>query len=325
MYFDKPFLSFDDQVNLLISRGLKVPDREHAIELLKELSYYTLVNGYKDIIQNENRFEDNYSMEDLREIHMAAQSIHSVLLKFILIIENSFKTTLTYLIGEKYGVWTDLNDQTSSNQADYLNLNNYSTSSRYTTVRNKKLREFKGKLREDNHYKIRSDALRHYKNNHNHIPPWILATELTFADVIKWYSFLKPTDKEAICSTLLSNQCITIEDKKHFFAEALEILRKFRNSTAHNGKKEWNFPISLFTRQVLQNLYADRFNCQVTLDQVDGLSGVILIVYFLLMTKETKEDFLKDLKHLESSIQQKLSNGMLLNDVFGNPLTVIFN
>ena len=136
---------------------------------------------------------------------------------------------------------------------------------------------------------------------------------------------MKPTDKEAICSTLLSNQCITIEDKKHFFAEALEILRKFRNSTAHNGKKEWNFPIRLFTRQVLQNLYADRFNCQVTLDQVDGLSGVILIVYFLLMTKETKEDFLKDLKHLESSIQQKLSNGMLLNDVFGNPLTVIFN
>lgn len=238
MCFDKPFLSFDDQVDLLISRGLKISDREQAIKLLKELSYYILVNEYKDIIQNENKFEGNYSIEDLREIHMAAQSIHSILLKFILIIENSLKTTLTYLIGEKYGIWTDPNDQTSSNQADYLNLNNYSKNGRYTTVRNKKLKEFKGKIREDNHYRIRSDALRHYKNNHNHIPPWILATELTFADVIKWYSFLKSPDKEAICHELISTSSITIEDKKHFLAEALEILRKFRNSIAHNGKKE---------------------------------------------------------------------------------------
>ena len=44
MKYTKPFLSYDDQASLLLSRGLKA-DRDVLIERLKSVNYYRL-SGY---------------------------------------------------------------------------------------------------------------------------------------------------------------------------------------------------------------------------------------------------------------------------------------
>ena len=44
----KPFLTYDQQIDKLIKKGLTVNDKDHAIELLKNNSYFSLISGYKE-------------------------------------------------------------------------------------------------------------------------------------------------------------------------------------------------------------------------------------------------------------------------------------
>lgn len=43
------FRSYEEQINILKTRGLTIPDEQLAIEILKQNNYYYLINGYKDI------------------------------------------------------------------------------------------------------------------------------------------------------------------------------------------------------------------------------------------------------------------------------------
>lgn len=42
---DKPFKTYEEQIQILESRNVIIEDRDDAIRQLKEFSYYTLVNG----------------------------------------------------------------------------------------------------------------------------------------------------------------------------------------------------------------------------------------------------------------------------------------
>lgn len=46
--YDKPFKSFDEQINILRSRGLIINDVENAKIILSTSTYYELINGYKN-------------------------------------------------------------------------------------------------------------------------------------------------------------------------------------------------------------------------------------------------------------------------------------
>lgn len=49
---DKPFLTFEEQINKLINeKHLVINNRDYALEALSSISYYDLVNGYKDLYQ----------------------------------------------------------------------------------------------------------------------------------------------------------------------------------------------------------------------------------------------------------------------------------
>ncbi|WP_293969256.1 hypothetical protein [uncultured Ruminococcus sp.] len=47
---EKRFLTYEQQIELLKSKKLFIPDEEKAIESLKQYSYYSLISGYKDIV-----------------------------------------------------------------------------------------------------------------------------------------------------------------------------------------------------------------------------------------------------------------------------------
>ena len=45
---EKEFKTYDQQLDILESRGLIVENRAAAIEYLSEIGYYCLINEYKD-------------------------------------------------------------------------------------------------------------------------------------------------------------------------------------------------------------------------------------------------------------------------------------
>ena len=46
--YDKPFKTYDEQIEILISRNINIPDPDFARMVLSSLSYYTIINGYKN-------------------------------------------------------------------------------------------------------------------------------------------------------------------------------------------------------------------------------------------------------------------------------------
>ena len=52
--YSKPFMTYEEQIDRLQSNyGLGIPDRDLAINLLKTISYYDLINGYKECFMSE--------------------------------------------------------------------------------------------------------------------------------------------------------------------------------------------------------------------------------------------------------------------------------
>ena len=54
MDYDKPFLTYPEQVQLLRKHGLIINNEEFAIHALNTISYYDLVNRYKAHFMNDD-------------------------------------------------------------------------------------------------------------------------------------------------------------------------------------------------------------------------------------------------------------------------------
>lgn len=228
--YDKPFLTYEEMLQLMESRNLTIPDAAFAQKTLSTYSYYTLVNGYKNshiMLPDSDCFVPGITFEDLYTLHTLDMSIHHILLKYILCIEGSLKSHISYVVSKEFGVYSDASDFSNTNPADYLFRDHYQRSSK----RNNTIYKLKQQLAESK----RSESLNYYRAHHNHIPPWILTTALSFGDCITWYGILRPSEKEYVCNQFFPN-AITLEDKKVYLYNALEFLRKFRNKIAHGGR-----------------------------------------------------------------------------------------
>ncbi|MGX7349087.1 hypothetical protein [Dolosicoccus paucivorans] len=49
MPYNKPFLNYEKQIELLKKRNVVIGDREFALRVLRTQSYYTIINGYQDL------------------------------------------------------------------------------------------------------------------------------------------------------------------------------------------------------------------------------------------------------------------------------------
>ena len=233
--YSKPFMTYEEQIDRLQSNyGLGIPDRDLAINLLKTISYYDLINGYKECFLSEDeRFQEGINIVDLFIFKMFDKNIQNVLFKYSVYVENTFKTKLAYTLAKNHGVHTDdyINENILLNPSDQERL-----SKRNKTL--KTIRKISRKISPDNIPTL------HYITNHNHIPPWILFKNTNFNDVIDLYSFLKFEDKLEIANDCLKSEKVNNHDKIELLKTTISIVRRFRNKIAHNAKV-FNYTTSL--------------------------------------------------------------------------------
>lgn len=226
---DKPFKTYDELLDLLISRNVIIEDRDFAKNCLCNFSYYSIINGFKNLypVDTNERFIYPVSFNDFYILYNVETFLNSLILKYIIAIEKSFKSKISYVISMNYGVQTDLNDYTNINSSDYLCKSNYKNTSQSQNI----LKGIKEKVIDSKH-----DSIRHYQNNHNHIPCWILINAIPFGMAIKWYEILIPKDKQNVCDQMIKDYPLTDDEKKEFFKKSLVIIRKYRNNIAHGHK-----------------------------------------------------------------------------------------
>ena len=225
---DKPFADYNDQICHLRNHNIVVNDPEYAKEILHSVSYYTLVNGYRDAFTASSSYPSPVRIEELYGLHMISVDLSTLLLKHVLLLEKSFKTKLSYEVASKYGVCTDLQDLQCSDSNDYLGYCHYSNSQnrRANILKQIKIESIKHP----------NASFCHYQSNKNHIPPWILVDNIPFGLSINWYSLLRPVDKEGICNQYFQHLSLSTMDRKELFKKSLDILKSYRNDLAHGGR-----------------------------------------------------------------------------------------
>lgn len=315
--YDKPFKTYDEQIKILLSRNINIPDYDFARMVLSSLSYYTIINGYKDTflsIPGTDSFIEGTNFNDLYTLHMIDTNVSSIVFKNILFVEQYLKTKIAYLVSEQYGVYTNPKDLSNRNPEDYLCRNNYGRSDR---GRNNILRQLKETLSSD---RI-NDSVAHYANIRNHIPPWILVTNITFGLTIKWYNILSSSDKTRICSEFLQTPDLFINEKKEFISISLDLLRRYRNKIAH-GNRIFNLSgLPALPKKQLLNLShnalsSDEYNKNIG---KSDLFAVILTCFILIDNRYILTNFMSDLIYTLNPYANIRMNGKSILEILGLP------
>lgn len=319
--YDKPFKTYEEQIEILRSRNITITDTDFAKKALSSISYYTLINGYKQSflsIEGTEKFIEGTDFKILYTLHVLDTSLNNIILKYILYVERSLKTRISYRVSSIYGVYTDYRDLSNNNRNDYLFRDNYSGS---RADRNNILRQIKEII---NSNRI-SPSVEHYITTKNHLPAWILVTSLPFGLMLKWYSILSSADKTYICSEFIADPSLNEEQKKEFLSVSLSLLKEYRNKIAH-GNRTFCVPYLpvLPKKQIITlskgALSVSEYNSGFG---KSDLYSVILTCFILLNDQYLLTNFYSDLKTLLLPYSSVPFNGKSIYEVFQLPSDIL--
>ncbi len=296
--YDKPFKTYEEQIELLRTRNLNISDPEFAIHALDTISYYDLINRYQRyFMPNGDSFIDGTTIEQLYSLSMFDRSIQAFILKYSMFIENIFKTKLAYTLSKDFGVDISVYLAKSKYKESYQNPNNVLT---FDAVQLEYLKTIDDP-------KIASNPTLYYREHHNHIPPWILLKNLTFSNSINLFKLLKNAQRDDVVNALLPNEpdrIILLSDKTNFIICALESIRVFRNAAAHNldftalrMDEKRKIPPTILAKCLQGGILIKKVKKKITSSErshLRGIYGVMLAMMVFLKIDYLKSQFIVD-------------------------------
>lgn len=251
----KPFLTIEQQVALLESRGMKtLPDTGE--KLLRE-GYYSIINGYNGPFIDEDatkdagddRYADGTSFESLYNLFSFDRSLRSLTFRYLIKAEATARTAIAYCFSEAH-----------QSPKDYLLQESYCTEDEFIAYGDQG-REYADELSgltsilSYRANKSHAEFIEHYRETQGAVPLWVLVNDLTFGNIEHFFNLMKPEEKAAVCKCI-SRSTGRLGDKSLGFFEVdkariyLEVLVKFRNICAHDerlycarvgGRKDVNY------------------------------------------------------------------------------------
>lgn len=323
MEFDKPFKNYDELLSLLESRNVIIKDKDAAKNALSDYSYYYLVNGFQDYFsKNGELYEPSVYFDDFLTIMFMESDLNNLLLKYILVVERSFNSKLSYRISEQYGVHTDINIHKNTDTSDYLSIYNYKA----TKYRDNTIINIKKDIIE---YSNNTLSVAHYLSKHNHLPFWVAINCVKFRHTIQLYQTMFPDDKNYIVDRLVLNTQFTLEEKKDFTTQGLELLREYRNKFAHGQRAyQGSFSNKLSSKSIITitNGAITKKEYKTGIGHSDKFA--VIIVLLVMLHDKSRISFIEELSELLYKYNNTVIAGKSRWELFGLPnnlFTIINN
>mgnify|MGYP000553451410 CR=1 FL=1 len=269
----KPFKTFDEQLDIMISRGLIVKNRELAVKTMQHINYYRM-SAYSLTLRKDDIFYTGITFENILELYQFDAGFRSIILKYVNNVENAFRTYIAHYHSEKYG------------PLGYLNGNNFENEWYHGKFLSK-LSSLIG----------RSDDvfIAHHKNDLNGVYPFWVAIEVTTFDVLsKLYKNLLEEDRTYIAKSYCSVH-------REYVENWLQHAVVARNISAHGGR--------FYNRQ----FNSCKIKLPTALRSVVGLStpfSFVFAIFRLLPNNELRMQFIIDLENLFSNYPFALKRHM---------------
>ena len=288
MGINKEFKKLDEQVEILINKGLTVNNPLYAKEILFRENYFFL-NGYRHLFMKSatnKTYIEGTTFEELYSLFLFDRSFRNILFKNILTIENNVKSIMSYQLSMQYGY----------HEKDYLNRKNFTNNQE----KNKQVNDVIKKMRRQIKSNAEShSATMHYVNSYGYIPLWVLVKVLSFGIIGELYSILKREDKLSIADVY--------DLDADTFANYLVMLSNYRNICAHEDIVFDNKS----QRQISDTKYHRLLKIDITNDEyVYGKNDVFALI--IIMKSMLKPDEFKNLvleiKHTINNLEMNLSS-----------------
>lgn len=281
----KPFLSYSQQLDKLTNeKNLIINDAGYAEKTLRQISYFALVSGYKELLLNPTtrKFKDDTTFEELVALYKFDANLRELFLKYLLVFEQKMRSLLSYYFTEKHG----------ENQQQYLAQNNYNNIPVYAADITRLTQKFAAAI-QSNDYPYITYQRRKYAN----VPLWVLVNVLTFGNISHMYQVMQSDIQSGISLNFYNV-------KERELMQYLRVLTKFRNVCAHNERL-----FSFRTKDAIPDtglhasLRIPKKGSQYILGKRDLFCVVIALRYLI-----DKEDFKQFKGRLTRIIDQFLSS-----------------
>jgi abortive infection bacteriophage resistance protein len=208
----KEYKSNEELLNHLISKGVTIKNRQIALDNIEKYTYYSIVNTYKEVFKNNDKYLDNVTFEEIYSLYDFDKNLKSIFLKYTLEIEQVIKSFIANTVSEKYGV------------KDYLKYDCFDASADKDSINNMILSIDE----EINKNYGKHAAINHYKDTYGFIPPFVLVKIMTMGQISRYYGLLKQEDRQRI------SKYFKISDK--LLKQILLNITLVRNFSAHNNR-----------------------------------------------------------------------------------------
>lgn len=221
--FRKPALSTDQQIDLLIKRGLKITNRALVKQYLSHISYYRLRAYWLPFeqvtIDGDHAFATGTDFNTVLSHYNFDRELRLLLIDAIERVEISLRTRLNNVLSLKYGPFA------------HESASHFAKAHLWQQNRDELIKEYK---------RSRETFAEHYRCKYPHLsspPLWVACELMTLGHLSRWLQNLRiPKDRQAIADIYGLDERVLVS-----FAHHLTIVR---NHCAHHGRV-WNRKLSL--------------------------------------------------------------------------------
>lgn len=287
----KEHKTFNQQLTILRNRGVVVPTNGKPKRFLEQENYYNVINGYKDLflVKDSNNlpvepelYQEGTHYNELKALFLFDRELRILLLKYLLIFENSIKTTVAYEFSKKY-----------PRKNAYLDIANFVDNDP------KKVLQQISILTKTIHDKVdRSGAIKHYIEEHGEVPLWVLVNFLTMGNIANFYNILTDSTKNIIAKFYTDKYRTQNKDNTFRLSSAdlsacLKVANLVRNICAHDERL---YNVNL--RNVRVSQIANHFGIR----RYDNKRFIVLILFLKIVLD--KKDFQRLYKALRNLFNQ---------------------
>lgn len=179
----KDYKSLDEQIAILKSRGLNIPDEAAAKQFLYQNNYYR-VSGYSLTLRKHDVFAKSATFQNIVDIYDFDHELRHILLKYIEIIEVAVKSIYSHEFTKVHGA------------TGYLDASHFSNPAKHADILAKAEAQKTSRLPHEAYLKHFVEELK------QDVPLWAYVDLLTISDISFLYAISEPTIKTAVANAL---------------------------------------------------------------------------------------------------------------------------
>lgn len=288
MKYRKTFISFEEQLERLICRGMRVENKERAIDILKYNSYYRLrayTYPFQDNTNPQHPFVQKVSIEEIYDLYNFDRKLRKLVFRALEKIEIAFRTQIIYQFAKTYGSHWQLEPRIFKDTARFA---------RHLELLNKEVERSK------------ETFINHYHRKYaepSHPPCWMSLEISSFGTLSMIYQNLKPgKEKHAVAKNLGLKRIKTLENWIFCFSH-------LRNICAHHSRL-WNKRLTALPFLPYNEKQPFLNKKEIEWIYRNKVYAIICCIYYILKTIDPSNSFKEDLIDLMETCPLKQEKEM---------------